>query len=296
MKKHAYLIMAHNDFYILEKLLRLIDDKRNDIYLHIDKKVKDFDFDKYKKMVKSSNLYFTERLDVRWGTNTQINCELLLLKSATANDHYSYYHLLSGVDLPLKNQDYIHNFFEKNDGKEFVHYHSHKEMGDNKLDRVKYYHCFNSCLRSPSKLKQELSKKFYYNFLRLQRCFKVNRIKNRENKYRHGANWFSITDGLARYIVNQIVKIKKEYKHTFCADEIFLQSIIYNSEFYDKLYLKKDDDYKQNMRFIDWNRGEPYTFVSDDFDLLINSDMLFARKFSTNIDKNIVDMIYKEVK
>ena len=36
MKKHAYLIMAHNNPYILKKLLNLIDDKRNDIYLHID--------------------------------------------------------------------------------------------------------------------------------------------------------------------------------------------------------------------------------------------------------------------
>ena len=36
-KKHAYLIMAHNNFYILEKLLHLLDDPRNDIYVHIDK-------------------------------------------------------------------------------------------------------------------------------------------------------------------------------------------------------------------------------------------------------------------
>ena len=44
MDKHAYLIMAHNNFGILEKLLMLLDDQRNDIYIHIDKKVKDFDF------------------------------------------------------------------------------------------------------------------------------------------------------------------------------------------------------------------------------------------------------------
>lgn len=39
MKKHAYLIMAHNNWKILEKLLILLDDKRNDIYLHIDLKL-----------------------------------------------------------------------------------------------------------------------------------------------------------------------------------------------------------------------------------------------------------------
>lgn len=36
MKKHAYLIIAHNDFEILENLIILLDDMRNDIYIHID--------------------------------------------------------------------------------------------------------------------------------------------------------------------------------------------------------------------------------------------------------------------
>lgn len=35
MNKHAYLIIAHNDFYILEKLLMLLDDERNDIYSQV---------------------------------------------------------------------------------------------------------------------------------------------------------------------------------------------------------------------------------------------------------------------
>lgn len=50
--KHAYLIMAHNQFHILEVLLNLIDDERNDIFLHIDKKVSNFDFDYFKTILK----------------------------------------------------------------------------------------------------------------------------------------------------------------------------------------------------------------------------------------------------
>lgn len=38
--RHAYLIMAHNEWSLLNVLLSLLDDDRNDIYLHIDKKVK----------------------------------------------------------------------------------------------------------------------------------------------------------------------------------------------------------------------------------------------------------------
>ena len=39
--KHAFLIIAHNKFNQLQLLLNLLDDERNDIYVHIDKKVKD---------------------------------------------------------------------------------------------------------------------------------------------------------------------------------------------------------------------------------------------------------------
>lgn len=129
--KYAYLIMAHNEFYVLEKLIKLLDDNDSDIYIHIDKKVKNFDFEKFKK--------------------------------------------------------------------------------------------------------------------------------------------------------------------TNCADEVFLQTICYNSPYYNNLYLKKDDDYKQIMRFIDWNRGKPYTFKIEDLTELTNSEMLFARKFSSKVDKEIIDKIYKKV-
>ena len=33
------------------------------------------------------------------------------------------------------------------------------------------------------------------------------------------------------------------------------------------------------MRYIDWDRGKPYTFTEEDFDEVINSECMFARKF-----------------
>ena len=43
MEKHAYLIMAHNNFDLLQKELYLLDDERNDIFIHIDKNAKNVD-------------------------------------------------------------------------------------------------------------------------------------------------------------------------------------------------------------------------------------------------------------
>ena len=165
--KHAYLIMAHNDFYILEKLLLLLDDNRNDIYVHIDKKVKNFNFSYYKKIIKFSNLYFTERTDVRWGTYSQINCEMILFKTAQRNGKYQYYHLLSGADLPLKSQDEIHDFFDKNNGKEFICYDNHKMVSQSVIDRVKYYHIFLSQRRMKNSCIKKIYNKIYFWLLKM---------------------------------------------------------------------------------------------------------------------------------
>lgn len=43
-KKHAYLILAHSEPEILGILVSLLDDERNDIFIHIDKKSNIMDF------------------------------------------------------------------------------------------------------------------------------------------------------------------------------------------------------------------------------------------------------------
>ena len=49
------------------------------------------------------------------------------------------------------------------------------------------------------------------------------------------------------------------------------------------------------MRYIDWTRGHPYTFKSEDYDELMNSGCLFARKFSIVQDDKIVRKITSAV-
>lgn len=169
MNKHAYLIIAHNNFEILEKTLKIWDDEKNDFYIHIDKKVKNFDFEKFKSITKKSKTIFTERINVKWGHSSQIDCELLLLKLSSKNN-YSYYHLLSGVDMPIKSKEEIYNFFEKNFGKEFIHtsiINNESELND----RYYYYHLFPYCSRSPYKYIIEVIEKV---FLKLQKIKILN--------------------------------------------------------------------------------------------------------------------------
>ena len=59
--KHAYLIIAHNNFYILEKLIMMLDYPHNDIFIHIDKKCKNFDFLYFSSLTKYSKIIFTKK-------------------------------------------------------------------------------------------------------------------------------------------------------------------------------------------------------------------------------------------
>ncbi len=101
MNKNAYLIMAHNEFHMLKKLLTELDDERNDIYIHIDKKTKYVDESVIASWVKKSGVIFIPRMRIYWGHISIVKCELNLLRAAVKGN-YHYYHLLSGVDFPLK--------------------------------------------------------------------------------------------------------------------------------------------------------------------------------------------------
>ena len=70
--KHAYLIIAHHEFEVLEKLIQSLDDARNDIYIHFDRKLKSLPT----FIIRHADLYILEeRIDIRWGHVSQIKAE-----------------------------------------------------------------------------------------------------------------------------------------------------------------------------------------------------------------------------
>lgn len=130
---------------------------------------------------------------------------------------------------------------------------------------------------------------FYYAQLclvRIQKLMHVDRTKNSGLKLYKGAQWFSITHEFAKYLISQKKVIYKYFGTAICADEVFVQTMIGNSRFKDCIA----DSY---MRCIDWKRGAPYTFTIEDYDMLMNSGMFFARKFDEHVDMEIVNKLYK---
>lgn len=275
--RHAYLIIAHNNFRQLQTLLDLLDDERNDIYLHIDLKSRNVPV----FTTKQAGLIMTERLNVMWGGYSQIACELALME-VSGREHYDYYHLLSGIDLPLKTQDQIHAFFRENGGKEYIDFDEQACESRSFRIRTRYYHWLQNYAGSSPKTWNRVLRVANWGLVYVQKFLKVNR---KELLPEHkGANWFSITDGLVQYVLENRHLAEKQFAHTFCADEVFLQTMAMGSP-------RREHIVNNFLRAIDWQRGDPYVYRAEDVPELLASDKLWGRKFNENVDQSAIDRI-----
>lgn len=294
MLRHAYLIVAHNDWELLKILIELIDSSNHDIYIHIDKKSKNVPVNEISGSAKESGIFIYQEYKVYWGGYSIVQAEMLLLKNAYLNK-YDYYHILSGADLPIQSKDYIDTFFEKNRGKEFIAFY---ERNSETIRRTKYYHFLqNYRRRFKIQFFNEIFTFLERSLLLGQMIIHIDRMRKFSDiEIMKGSQWCSITHEFVEHVLGCEQLIEKVFRYTSCADELFLQTIVWNSKFKEKLFQSKDIE--NNLRLIDWTRGvngNPYTFKKIDFDLIKNSKCLFARKFNTSVDKAIINEIYNNV-
>ena len=278
--KHACLILAHGKMELLPVMLRCIDDSRNDIYIHIDRKtplIPEFHTEK------SGLVILEDRVDVRWGDVSMLEAELKLFEKALSSQRpYAYFHLLSGVDLPLKSQDEIHRFFDANQGKEFIGYSETEETAE--IERnVHRWHPFPKLFKRRSILLRIIRKCA----LLLQDGLHIR--KNPDIRFMKGAQWVSVTEAMARLFVSRKDWILKTYDHTLNSDETVMQTLCWNSPLKENIF-SLENEWAGNLRKIGWHDGHLSDWSAKDFDELIASDALFARKFNTS-DPDFIERI-----
>lgn len=282
--KHAFLIIAHSDYEVLRVLVNMLDNECSDIYIMVDKKAQL----PPNLHVKHAGIFMLKkRIDIRWGDVSLIKAEMQLFEFASANGSYEYYHLLSGNDLLIKPLNYIFNFFDQNKGKEFVGFTSKNDW----LEKVMKYQFFIKYYRLKG-WRGNLIKSIAY---RLE--YIANRINKRSyESFRKGAEWVSITDDFCHYLIGKKDWIFKRFRYTFCGDEIFLQTVLWNSPYRENIY-ELDDEFKGCQREIIWEDDNPHVWGTspEDLDILRKSDKLFARKFSSKYPE-IIDEVQKMVK
>lgn len=291
--KHAYLIMAHHRPDLLRELLDAIDDSRNDIYLHVDKKSTDiFDLN-----MKYAKLYQIDSMSINWGGYSQVEGTYRLLKKATTSGEYQYYHFLTGATFPLKNQNEMHRFFDTYEGKQFIGYVS-PNMERKTIERVKYHAVLPEAGAKKGvtgKLLRE-SRNMGYS---IQKLLRIDYFKHYNMEYKKGIAYWSITDELARFLLQKEGIAREMLLHSVSGDEVFVQTLTYNSLFKEAIY-QIGNEWEGSQREVPWGQfgNRPgNNFAMEDLDYLINSNRCFALKFEGKDGLKLINSIkkYKQI-
>ena len=108
-----------------------------------------------------------------------------------------------------------------------------------------------------------------------------------------GSDWFTLSYKCLEYIqqfIEDNPKFLKYYQKTIHASESFVHTILMNNH-----SLKICND---NIRYIQWHSPDsksPITLRTHDFDRIVSSNKLFARKFDINVDTQILDMLDQHI-
>ncbi len=141
--------------------------------------------------------------------------------------------------------------------------------------------------------KKKLFTKLNPRFLKLQ-----NRIGLKRNKpsyiqsYYGGGTWWSLSSEAIKTVFEFIKKhpgFVKHFKHSHCAEEIFFQTILLNSE-------SKNEIINNDLRYINWNTKHdscPAILDLDDEKNIQSNNYLFARKFDSKISAELKDRLLK---
>ena len=275
--KIAHLILIHENPTQLKRLIQRLSHPDADFYIHVDLKsdIKHF-LDLQAKGVK----FIANRVNVQWGAYNMVQATVNSLEEILNSDYnYDYINLLSGQDYPLKSTEAIHDFFEKNPNKAFMHTLSVEKEWQEAIPRLTKYHLSNYKFFGKFTLEKWL------NLLLPSRKMPNNLIAVGRSQ------WFSISGQHAQYIITYLQQngnVKRFFELTWGSDEFVFQTILFNS-----IYQK--DMVNDNLRYIDWTEGKasPKTFTMNDLPCLLNSGKFFARKFNKNIDNSIINELDK---
>lgn len=303
MIKIAFLIIAHTD---VEELLRLCKKLKSygDAYIHVDIKADDSFMNRLHSGLSSmdgqySTAVLKERHYVTWGGYSQVKSEESLLDSALNNTaNYDRFIFLSGLDYPLCSKEQLQKYCTENTNKEFVRaYNITKGNDQSQLNKLRYYHFFRDVhLPLTSFIRRTLifSSRFIIKLIGITRkpYFNANGVK--WDIYM-GSQWVGLTRPCALHVLDQLKNNRtmvKFFKKTYAPDELVIPTIILNSKFAKKEYITPNYNFAE-LAYLHYLTYKDYmwSFDENDYDQLMKSGKLFARKFISNKSEKLIERI-----
>ncbi len=276
--KFAVLIVTYTSPIQTKRLITSLNNGEFDFYIHLDKKI---NIETHRELFSIPNVYFvSHRIDIKWGGYSTTEAALSGIRFIEASGiKYDFVNLITGQDYPIKSAGYISDFLRKNIGHEFILYKKFDtEWTEAKL-RVEKYHFTELSFRGRHRLASVI------NYITPKRKFPINlELVGKET-------FWTLSLACAVYVVNYLdthQKLRRFLKYTWGSDEFIFQTIIMDSPFKNKVV-------NNNYRLINWpgTGARPNIFGTEDFEKIMASDALFARKFDINTDENILTLLDK---
>ena len=290
MIKVAFILLVHQNKEQVIRLVSKLDSPFSDFYIHIDARAeKSYSTSLKKELGSKNNVNFIPNYKCYWGDFSLVRATLEGLRNAvkTSGD-YDYYILLSGQDYPVYPIEDILMFLKKNEGYSFIDYTRFSEIDwyEGGYARTKYWF-FRTLQRK--KGNPSLANKVISKIWRIVRKHLPERQFPNDFQQYGGSQWWCLTNEAVQFSLEYLQdhpKFERFFHHVEIPDEIFFQTLVLNSPYKNKVI-------NDNVRFMIWrdSTSSPSVLINSDFEKIINSTALFARKFDFNKNKEIINLI-----
>lgn len=287
MIKKAYIILAHKNPLQLHRLVGSLNDGFSHFFVHIDSST---DIGPFRILLSpQAHISILPRIKTEWGGFGLVKAILSGLEAVVhSKEEFGRVILLSGQDYPIKSNEEINDFFESHKEKNFLEHFPlpcpAKWKPDGGLYRVnKYFLGLKTHQRYAAKSA---------NFLGRLLPFMQRRTYSGMKAFA-GSMWWIINRHAAQYIVNFVAAnpgYVQFHRFTFAPDELFFHMILLNSK-ENQIRTSIINDDLHFIRWKDINASHPETIKQEDLDDLVRSDALFARKFDTTTDADILALV-----
>lgn len=297
-----YLILAHKNPLQLGRMIERLDDGASKFFIHLDAKTP---IEPFAACLEGAHIHFIEKRErCVWGDFSIVQATIRLMEAAS--EEQGVFILMSGQDYPIQSQGYINDFLERNKEFDFIEIEPLEEKWKPKMvkDKLEHYHILHSEERGNSNcyapfshcsvfqkvrtlthlLKGRLSMK---NFKLL--CSLPKRVAPFERQYA-GSQFWAFSErtfyAVLNYIREHKAALEGYYKYTSSPDEIYFHSVLMDLVAKDSTIKLKDP-----ITYVNYFRKNN-VFVTEDFDKLTSAkEKLFARKFDTDIDIEILNKL-----
>ena len=290
----AYIISAYKQPDQLVRLVSRLSSTTSSFLIHVDKRS---DNAMYRQMIDGvagiPNVYFLNRHACYWGDFGHVRASLKGIHAiCQCNIDCDYVVLLTGQDYPIKSNRQIEDFFSHAGQQFIVHYPLPCEQWqDGGLRRTSSWHVRVKDRRVvlPKQIRLRIPG---YGGAKSNQIVSLQIGQSAPKGYRlfGGSSYWCLSRNCIEYIerfTRDHPNFVRFFRYVDVSDEMFFQTIVMNSPFSEQAV---NDD----LRHIDWNNtstASPNILEKDDFRKIVESPKLFARKFDTNVDSDILDLI-----